>query len=151
MRFFADAMLGRLALWMRILGCDVLYERDISDEEITRQAAEDNRILLTRDTLLLRRAVNRKRGFLVHSDHYPDQLREVVHAFGLDWTKNLLTRCLRCNRVLAPQEKHAVKDRIPEYVFRSQSVFKTCPECGKIYWKATHVDRMVRQLEHMLG
>ncbi len=32
-RFLADAMLGRLARWLRVLGLDVAYDADISDDD----------------------------------------------------------------------------------------------------------------------
>jgi uncharacterized protein with PIN domain len=34
--FFADAMLGRLARWLRMLGYDTAYEKVISDESFGR-------------------------------------------------------------------------------------------------------------------
>lgn len=38
MRFIADTMLGRLAKWMRVIGCDVAYYRKIGDGELVDQA-----------------------------------------------------------------------------------------------------------------
>jgi hypothetical protein len=150
-RFIADAMLGKLALWMRVIGCDVLYFPNISDDRISQLADSDNRILLTRDTRLIRRVINRNRSFLVIGDHYPDQFRQVVQAFDIDPARYLLSRCLRCNELLVVTEKTGLKDRIPPYVFETLDHFKTCPHCGKIYWKATHVDRMIQKLEQMLS
>ena len=42
MQFIADAMLGRLARWLRFLGFDVLYFPDISDSELVRIAREQD-------------------------------------------------------------------------------------------------------------
>jgi hypothetical protein len=61
--FIADAMLGRLAKWMRIIGCDVEYFSEISDNEISERAFHSGRIILTRDTMLIRRKINRKNSF----------------------------------------------------------------------------------------
>jgi len=33
-RFIADAMLGKLAKWLRIMGCDVEYFSEIPDKEL---------------------------------------------------------------------------------------------------------------------
>ena len=61
MRFFADAMVGRLAKWLRILGCDVAYAPEISDREIAERGRREGRVILTRDTLLIRRREPRNR------------------------------------------------------------------------------------------
>ena len=47
-------MLGRLAKWLRLLGYDTLYYPRIENREILRIARADNRILLTRDTRLVK-------------------------------------------------------------------------------------------------
>jgi uncharacterized protein len=77
-RFIADAMLGKLARWMRLMGCDVEYFPEISDRSLTLRAISGNRIILTRDTRLIQQKNNRDRAFLVIGDHYVDQLRQVV-------------------------------------------------------------------------
>ena len=45
MRLVADAMLGRLAKWLRVLGYDTLYWRG-DDIELLRLVLEENRPLL---------------------------------------------------------------------------------------------------------
>src|SRR4051812_25109978 len=52
--FLADAHLGGLARFLRMLGFDTLYENGISDEAIRRLAREEKRIVLTRDRELLK-------------------------------------------------------------------------------------------------
>ncbi|HSU76928.1 MAG TPA: Mut7-C RNAse domain-containing protein, partial [Burkholderiales bacterium] len=47
--FLADAHLGGLARFLRMLGFDTLYEQRIADAEIRRLAHAENRIVLTRD------------------------------------------------------------------------------------------------------
>ena len=51
-RFIADAMLGRLAHWLRLLGFDCAYERHAADEDLVRRGVEQGRIILTRDRAL---------------------------------------------------------------------------------------------------
>ena len=68
LRFFADSMLGKLARWLRIIGYDTLYDSSISDEEIISRSIKEDRIILTRDTLLVkRRGVSRY--LFIESDH----------------------------------------------------------------------------------
>ena len=149
--FIADAMLGKLARWMRVMGCDVEYFPEISDRALSDRAQRDNRIILTRDTRLIRQRINRDKAFLVIGDHYPDQLRQVVQAFAIDPFTDLLSRCLRCNLLLVSIEKNDLADKVPPYVFETQDRFETCSQCRKIYWKATHAQQMVEQLKNVLG
>ena len=53
-RFAADAMLGRLARWLRVLGYDTSYDTTLADPVLVRLAGEEARILLTRDRHLLK-------------------------------------------------------------------------------------------------
>jgi hypothetical protein len=54
LRFVADAHLGALARFLRMLGFDTLHRNAFSDEEIRRLAEEERRIVLTRDRELLK-------------------------------------------------------------------------------------------------
>lgn len=149
-KFFADAMLGTLARWMRTLGYDVLYESGIEDTELLLKAAEEGRIVLTRDTLLMKRRLAKGRAVFIESGDLGGQLRQVAAMFPIDSDK-LLTRCLRCNARLARVEKEAVKEKVPPYVFATQSEFSSCPACGRVYWGATHRARMLEELKRLLG
>jgi predicted nuclease of predicted toxin-antitoxin system len=53
--FLADAMLGRLARWLRVVGIDTLQlPTDAPDAALVARARDDERVLLTRDRHLLR-------------------------------------------------------------------------------------------------
>jgi hypothetical protein len=70
--FFADAMLGRLARWLRMLGYDTAYEKVISDESLIARVLTEQRWLLTRDRYIVQRKVLRGRHTLIVSDHLQD-------------------------------------------------------------------------------
>jgi uncharacterized protein with PIN domain len=150
MKFIADAMLGRLAKWMRIAGYDVEYSPQIEDSEIAERGIREERVILTRDTLLIRRKTVRENHFLVRPDGHREQLRQVVRNFPLDLRMHMLTRCLRCNRRLVPVPHSSLRGKVPEYVFKTQESFKTCPSCLRVYWGATHRESMVRELEDLV-
>ncbi len=150
-RFLADAMLGKLATWLRILGCDVEYPGDLPDDEIVERALRTGRIILTRDTLLIRRRKARDNHFFVTGDGWRDQLRQVVAAFGIDPAGGLFTRCLRCNAPLGAIDKPHVAGRVPPYVYATQETFGACPSCGRLYWHATHREEMERELREILS
>jgi uncharacterized protein with PIN domain len=146
--FITDAALGRLATWLRLLGYDTVYARRASVAELIRRAGAEGRILLTRNTQLVRR-----RGLpahvLVTSDDFRAQLRQVVSVCGLPAAGAALERCSRCNTPLERLARSAACARVPRYVGETQTSFARCPGCGRIYWPATHVDRMQRELERI--
>jgi uncharacterized protein with PIN domain len=150
-RFIADTMLGKLAKWLRLLGCDVLYYPKISDGDLAEMASRSGRVILTRDTLLIRRRKVRENHFFVLGDGYKDQLRQVVQRYSIDPSARILTRCLRCNEPLTGIDRGAVRERVPPYVHETQSLFVTCTLCGRIYWRATHCGEMMKQLRAILG
>ncbi len=139
-RFLADAMLGRLARWLRILGYDVEYSPS-EDDDLLLQARREGRILLTRDTRLLRRQQLPPYLF-IQSDHVMEQLRQVVGTLHLDPAAPPSRRCIRCNAVLEPQSKDEVLGLVPEFVWSHHEAFWRCPRCRRIFWAGTHRQRM---------
>lgn len=138
--FLADAMLGRLARWLRILGYDAEYFSG-EDDYLLRQARREGRILLTRDTRLLRRHPLPPHLF-VQSDHVMEQLRQVVAALRLNPEAPPAHRCSCCNAVLEPRDKAQVVGLVPEFVWSHHEAFWGCPRCQRIYWAGTHRRRM---------
>jgi uncharacterized protein len=149
-RFIADAMLGKLARWMRVLGCDVAYFPAIGDRELVELAASSGRLILTRDTLLVRRRRARDNHFFVEGDDFRKQLRQVVERFAIDPNARFLTRCLACNALLAEIGKGAVRERVPPYIYETQEEFRVCPICSRIYWQGTHRQGMAREIAQLL-
>ena len=144
-RFLCDAMLGRLARWLRILGCDARYA-DLPDEELMALARAEGRVLLTRDTRLVRRPDVGPHAFIQY-DRVQEQLRQVVEAFGLNPAgAQVGVRCPVCNERLEGLPREAAAGRVPPYVWRTQQQFRRCPSCARIYWPGTHWEHMTHQL-----
>lgn len=137
-------MLGKLARWLRILGYDTLYYRDIHDRVLVQIARSQKRWLLTRDTILLQEYRPDHYTF-VQYDHLQDQLRQVVTELGLDMER-LLIRCLECNEVLVDLPRENAKVFVPPYVFETQGRFSQCPGCKRVYWAGTHYQRICKRL-----
>lgn len=146
--FFADAMLGKLARRLRILGYDTAYEREVCDELLIRRVLDEDRWLLTRDRYLVRRRVLRKRSTLIDSDHVSEQLREVAAALPLDLSlgADTASRCAECNGVLIQVAKDRVVSEVPAFVGIEHVRFARCPRCGKLYWPGSHWQRIQREL-----
>ncbi len=149
-RFIADVMLGRLATWLRLLGCDVEYFREISDEDLVERASLEGRVILTRDLELSRRRKARGNHFLVRGDDYKEQLRQVVSRFSIDPLARILTRCLRCNLPLEEIGLEEARRRVPPFVYETQRGFRACRSCGRVYWRGTHRFNAIRLVREML-
>ncbi|OGQ50190.1 MAG: hypothetical protein A3I10_03120 [Deltaproteobacteria bacterium RIFCSPLOWO2_02_FULL_57_26] len=147
MKFVADKMLGRLARWLRVIGQDVAYGSHLSGWGLVRAARREGRLILTRD----RRIGGKKppKYLWIESDRFRDQLKQVVHACGLDPLKDAFTRCVECNAPLQPIAKEAVRERVPPYVFSTHEKLSFCPMCHRLYWPATHQQKMVEELKGM--
>jgi uncharacterized protein len=144
MRFVVDAMLGRLARWLRVLGYDALYFSNAEDAALARRALADDRILLTRDVELARR--RGVRVILVSDDRVENQLREIIKLLPLS-ADRAFSRCLECNSPLVEFERTQARDLVPPYVFATQTRFRRCAGCGKVYWRGTHWAHMLATLE----
>jgi len=150
-RFIADVMLGKLATWLRLLGCDVEYFPKISDDDLVERAFRTGRVILTRDTELIRRRKVRDNHFFVRVDGFQDQLRQVAERFSIVPFGRIMTRCLRCNETLMVIDRSEVRDRVPPYVFETQRDFRTCGRCGRVYWRGTHRDKALTQVIEIFG
>lgn len=148
-RFAVDAMLGRLARWLRIVGCDALYAAGIADADLVRRALEEDRVILTRDRALPEEW-SVPRVLVLESELPLEQLQTVAHAFDLDWRARLFTRCSRCNAELAPVARDEIAERVPPRVLRERQRFLRCPGCDRLYWSGSHTERMRRILEAAL-
>jgi uncharacterized protein with PIN domain len=149
-RFIADAMLGRLAHWLRVLGYDTVYDAHATDADVVQQARRENRIVLTRDQSLPQ-AWHLDHYLLVDDTSPMLQLRQVVHHFDLPWQTHWFNRCTICNTQLDPVAREDVVHEVPSYVFEHHWTFVRCPACRRIYWQGTHVDHMQDQLRQVLS
>ena len=143
--FIADATLGRLVTWLRLLGYDTAYARELDPGSLSRRARAEGRILLTRNTHLARQR-SLLRCVLVTDDHFRAQLRQVIDTCELSAPPAFLHRCARCNTLLDPIARAEACGRVPAYVCATQTVFAHCPICHRIYWPGTHVERMHREV-----
>lgn len=147
--FLLDNHLGRLAVYLRMLGFDCLYRNDYQDEELAQLASQQGRILLTRDVrLLMRNAI--QYGYWVRNTIPRQQLIEVVARFSLEQKINPFQRCMRCNGVLQPVSKQDVLERLEPLTKKYFHEFRRCPDCNQVYWKGSHYERMLRFIRQTL-
>jgi uncharacterized protein with PIN domain len=149
-RFLADHMLGRLARWLRAVGYDTEFDPDLDDPQLALKAAREDRILLTRDSGLVKRRMVR-RSVLVASGRLGAQLRQVIMELGLPPPAIRVRRCMVCNGPVRPVDKADAVQHVPPFVARTQERFYTCTRCGRYYWAGTHVLRMREKLREILS
>jgi hypothetical protein len=147
--FLLDAMLGKLAVYLRLCGYDTVYalDRDVeADDTILELADREGRTVLTRDVHLSTRA---ERGFLLNERDPPDQLAELAAAgLRLEPTDEPV-RCGRCNATVeAVDDGEETPGYAPDPVAEPQW---RCTECGQVFWKGSHWDRMRETLREARG
>jgi hypothetical protein len=139
-------MLGRLARWVRALGYDTLYDAAWDDAFLAEVARREQRVLLTRDVELTKR-----RGVvsvLIADDKVMAQLTQLLRELNLD-DAGAFTRCIECNAELRVTDAAEIAAHVPPYVLATQTQFKACPQCRKIYWRGTHWNHMRAALRAM--
>lgn len=135
-------MLGRLAHWLRLMGYDTKYWSTGSDTALVGFARAEGRLIVTNDHQLAgRRGVD---ALLVEAEVLEQQIQEVRAALG--GQPQPFTRCPECNGLLADLAHAAAQDLVPPYVWQTQSAFRRCAECGRVYWKGTHWPAMWARL-----
>jgi uncharacterized protein with PIN domain len=138
-KFLLDEHLARLARVLRMLGVDAeLSPAGSPDDLLLARAKTEERMLLSRDRLLIARAGSA--GFRVAATLPRPQLEEVLARFDLRHETAPFTRCLQCNALLRdaePDEAASVEEQAPGI-----EAFWACSGCKKVYWRGSHYERM---------
>lgn len=152
LKFIADHNVGKLAQWLRIMGYDTVFFNGEDDASMITIALDEGRVILTRDTEIMKRRVvsqGRLKAVLIESDDLETQLRQLIASLNLNCHYRPFTLCLVCNQPLLARTKEEVQDRVPPYVFLTQRQYMECPACHRIYWRGTHWQAMLRRLENI--
>lgn len=145
-KFVADGHLGKLVRDLRLLGIDVIYDRDAEDRQLIETATSQNRALLTRDRRLLMHGTLRH-GYYLRSQNPLEQTMEVILRFDLASTLTPFARCLRCNAALQPAPKEAVLDQLEPLTKIYYEEFRRCPDCEQVYWSGSHFEKLQARIE----
>lgn len=137
--FICDSMLGRLGRWLRVLGYDTVFRREISDSDILLLLkSECQRILLTRDKRLHEKTIRIPlKSILITDDDIVKQLAYVGKALKLNLKVDPdNSRCSFCNtpltRIIEPS---GFRGLIPPSLRGTRRNFWYCSNCNKIFWK----------------
>ena len=164
-RVLLDAMCGKLATYLRMCGYDAAYALDRgveSDDRLLSIAADEDRLLLTRDRELAARAADRDHGSVLLTERdVLDQLREVSAA---GYPVELAAEPTRCGACNGPVERvgptDVDSDDRPEYVPDDVGASPTgdapgsdprpawrCRDCGRWFWKGGHWESVAARLD----
>jgi uncharacterized protein with PIN domain len=144
-KFICDGMLGKLCKLLRIIGIDCAYSNE--GMAILVSARKEGRVILTCNSQLR----NREGVFFVEATEPAEQLREVVETHGL-WDEIMpFSRCVVCNKKLVPVAKEDIKGRVPYYTYQNFDEYAECRQCNRVYWKGSHYQKMLKEVEAILG
>ncbi len=143
MKFLCDHMLVRLGRWLRAAGYDTrIAKPDDNDAWLISIAADENRLLVTRDKLM-----NGENHILfLKSNSVEACARELSKKASVNWLKAPFSRCLLCNTPFEIIQPSEAKD-IPEDIKNTAPALWRCPSCRKTYWEGSHTQKMLRQLK----
>lgn len=156
-RFICDVMLYGLSRQLRLWGidCESLptvpkCQRHLSHRKLVEQAEEEQRVILTKDTIFYDRRLS-DQVYFVHSDTKQNQLNEVVLAFHIPVERDaLLSRCPYCNSDFdpdpVPPEKLPKDHEVPDGVLENIKEFWVCSGCEKAYWRGSQYNRAMERL-----
>ena len=147
--FVVDVNVGKLALFLRMLGFDTVYDIGFRDGKLADIAATEKRILLTRDTSLLKRKIV-IHGYLLREQNPIAQLIEVIHLYDLGSMIKPLSRCIPCNGCLVPVDKETVLERLEPLTRKYYESFHLCEQCNRIYWPGSHQEKIVLFVRRVL-
>ena len=145
-------MLGNIAKKLRLLGFDSEYSSNIKDDELILKAKNEDRILLSKDELLLKKAEKQNISALYIKNNIElEQLVEILKNVNLSkvMVSGNTSRCTECNEKLEPIKKEMVIDRIPKGVLEKINDFWKCTDCNKIYWEGTHIERLQKFVDEL--
>ena len=148
--FWCDAGLGGLARRLRAAGYQALWRADIDDDEVLREARKSSATLLTTDSLLMERRLLRDRIipalWVPPTLKIPEQLALVFREFGLKVGE---PRCMKCGGELLRGDKEALRDQIPPKTYLWLDEYFVCADCGKLFWRGTHWQRIADRLRNV--
>ena len=144
-RFLVDAMLGKAARRMRILGYDTTYAPDANGDAVLSQAASSGRIIITASATLYGRAKILGISSILTPAHPPHlTMRQIIRTSGvspdIDADK---ARCSICNGETMPTG--ATPDDIKSGTMLHVKRFRRCVICGHIYWNGSHIQRLQKE------
>ncbi len=141
-------MLGKLARWLRMLGHDVIYDTQLNDSVLLETAKKENRVLLTKDLELYKRAIARNvDAYYVEGKTESERLAELAQRYLIPLVVDMeKSNCPICNTKLKATPKQQLLEKLEKNTSTYYEKFWKCPNCGQIYWQGTHWKQIINML-----
>jgi len=151
-KFLADAMLGKLTRWLRMLAQDVIYSVALEDSELLELARKEDRILLTKDLELYKRGISRAVNvFYVEGKTESERLAKIAKRYNLQLKIDMdKSHCPVCNSKLQSTLKEQLEGKLEKNTFIYYDKFWKCPNCDQIYWQGAHWKQIQQTLNQTL-
>jgi uncharacterized protein with PIN domain len=133
-----------------LLGYDTVFFTGEKVSQMVNIALSEKRIILTRDTHILKRRLitqGKVKAILIRDDDVGRQIIQVTNELDLLNDTRPFTLCMECNQPLETGQGRT-GGRVPPYVSQTQKICRM-PRCNRVYWKGTHWEAMTRRLEKL--
>lgn len=147
-RFVTDSSLEQLARRLRFLGFDVITHRGARLHELFEDAAREGRTVLT---LSARRPALHAAVpvAVVPRDDLASAVRSIASKHQPATAR--WSRCPECNVALHARSTFEARGEVPGRITRANLPLAWCPSCGRWFWPGSHVARMERWFDEVLG
>jgi len=156
MKFLVDAMCGRLKTFLRIFGYDTVYANDLEgifkispvpDDKLAEYALKEDRIIITRDYPFYNKY--RDRSIFLEGEGVYNYLNQLKIKLNLEYNFEMQkARCSICNSGLEKvKDKNRIINDVKSQTFKHYNNFYQCKKCKKVYWKGTHIEKIMERLK----
>jgi uncharacterized protein with PIN domain len=154
-QFIVDAMLGKLALWLRLTGHDTIYSTELHDAELLDIAEKENRVLLTSDAELHERSQQRGVTALLLRGNVDERVARVFREFNIPpHIDPSNSRCSKCNGSLEEidkAEKEKIKEMVHEQTYNHYNTFWHCKDCQSVYFQGGQWENINEYMDRIRG
>jgi len=139
-------MLGRLCRYLRAAGYDTAFAQPGEpDARLLSRAIAEQRRFLTMDRKIMEHKVATDVATVLPMANLDELAAFMKREFDIDWLRAPFSRCLVDNALLLPATPQQIQT-IPADAQRPGDSFLACPVCGRVYWRGSHVKRMLANM-----
>jgi uncharacterized protein with PIN domain len=140
--FVIDGMLGKVALWLRLLGYDTIYSPKDDDDHLLFIAQSEGRVLVTSDERLHEEAEKSGVSSMLLRGGVDEEIAALFRRFNIEPNIDpAKSRCSKCNGALVEigkDEKERVRGVVFDQTYNYYDKFWLCTNCKSVYFQGGH-------------